>query len=209
MTTATANFPELLWPGIKKIYGDTYKQWDSKYDKFSDNVSSDKAFEKFQGLTGFRAAPVKSQGAAMQFDDPLQGFQKEAVNVSFALGTTITREMYDDDQYGKIRQAPKGLAQSFRRTQEIVTADQLNSGFATSPTPQTAQDNLSVFNTAHLLVGGGTFANQPATATDLTMTAVEQAYIDIMNYNDDRGYPMPSPKRGWCPPPTRLWPRKS
>ena len=49
MTTATANFPELLWPGIKKIYGDTYKQWDSKYDKYTDNVPSDKAFEKFQG----------------------------------------------------------------------------------------------------------------------------------------------------------------
>lgn len=200
MTTATANFPELLWPGIKKIYGDTYKQWDSKYDKYSDNVQSDKAFEKFQGLTGFRAAPVKGQGNAMVFDDPLQGFQKEAVNVSFALGTTITREMYDDDQYGKIRQAPKGLAQSFRRTQEIVTADQLNSGFSTAATPQTAQDGLSVFNTAHLLVGGGTFANMPTTASDMVMSSVEQAYVDISNFNDDRGYPMHAMPKCWVVP---------
>lgn len=200
MTTATANFPELLWPGIKKIYGDTYKQWDSKYDKYSDNVSSDKAFEKFQGLTSFRAAPAKGQGSAMTFDDPLQGFQKEAVNVSYALATTITREMYDDDQYGKIRQAPKGLATSFRRTQEIITADQLNSGFSTAAVPQTAQDNLSVFNTTHLLVGGGTFSNQPVTASDLVMTSVEQAYIDISNFNDDRGYPMHAMPKCWVVP---------
>lgn len=200
MTTSTANFPELLWPGINKIYGDTYTQWDSKYDKYSEKVSSDKAFEKFQGITGLRAAVAKGQGSAITYDDPLQGFQKEAVNTSFALGTTITREMYDDDQYDKIRQAPRGLARSFRLTQEIVTSDQFNSGFSTAAVPQTAQDGLSVFNSAHLLVGGGTFSNVPAVASDLVMTSVEQAYIDISNYNDDRGYPMHAMPKTWSVP---------
>lgn len=200
MTTSTANFPELLWPGIKMIYGDAYKQWNSKYDKYSERTPSDKAFEKFQGITTLRAAPLKNQGAAMTYDDPLQGFQKEAVNAAYALGTTITREMYDDDQYGKIRQAPKGLAISFRRTQEIVTADQMNSGFSTAANVQTAQDGLSVYNAAHLLVGGGTFSNTPSTASDLIMSSVEQAYIDISNFNDDRGYPMHAMPKCWVVP---------
>ncbi len=190
MTTSTANFPELLWPGIKKVFGLEWKQWGSKYDKISVNADSDKAFEKFQGITDFGAARVKSQGAALGFDDMIQGFQKEAVNVSYALGATITREMYDDDQYDKINKAPKAMAKSFRYTQEIVTADQYNSGFSTASVPQTCGDALSVFNAAHLLVGGGTYRNTPATASDLTMTSLEQSYIDISDFVNDRGLPM-------------------
>jgi hypothetical protein len=200
MTTSTAQFPELLWPGIKEVWGDTYNQWDSKYDKYSEKVTSDKSFEKFQSITTLRAAIQKNEGSAIAYDDPYQGFQKEAVIVSFALGTQITREMYDDDQYGKIRQAPKGLAISYRRTQEIITADQLNSGFSVAANPQTTADGVSNFNSAHLLVAGGTGSNVPTTMTDLVMSSVEQAYIDISNYNDDRGYPMHALPECWIVP---------
>lgn len=196
MTTSTANFPELLWPGLKKIFGETYKDWDSKYDKCSVEVSSDKAFEKFQGITGFRAAAEKGQGAALTYDDMLQGFQKEAVNVTYGLGATITMEMWQDDQYNKIRKVPKGLAEAFRYTQEILVADQYNSGFSTAATPQTTADAVSNFNSAHLLVGGGTYRNTPTTASDLTMAALEQAYIDISDFVNDRGFPiMCQPKK--------------
>jgi phage major head subunit gpT-like protein len=190
MTTSTANFPELLWPGLKKIFGDTYKSWDSKYDKISADVASDKAFEKFQGITGFQAAVEKGQGSTLSYDDMKQGFQKEAVNITFGLGATVTMEMWQDDQYGKIRKLPKALAESYRYTQEIVTADQFNSGFSTAVNPQTSADNLSVFNAAHLLVSGGTYRNTPAVAADLTMSSLEQAYIDISDYVNDRGYPI-------------------
>lgn len=190
MTTSTANFPELLWPGIKKIFGDTYDSWESKYDKISVNTPSDKAFEKFQGITEFQPAVEKGQGSSLEYDDMKQGFQKEAVNVTYGLGSTVTMEMWQDEQYGKIRKLPAALAKSFRYTQEIIVADQYNSGFSTATAVQTAADGLSVFNGAHLLVGGGTYRNTPAIAADLTMSSLEQAYIDISDYVNDRGLPI-------------------
>jgi phage major head subunit gpT-like protein len=187
---STGTAPELLWPGIREIFGNTYNQWDAKYNQIAEVITSDKAFEKFQGITGFGLAAVKNQGASVAYDSIYQGFQKEAVAVTYGLGATVTMEMMEDDQYNVINRIPEALAKSVRHTQEQIVANQFNSGFATATSPETTADGLSVFNTAHRLVAGGTFSNMPAVAADLTMTALEDAVVDISNYNDDRGLPM-------------------
>lgn len=186
MTMTTGNTPELLWPGLLKVYGDTYAQWPEIYSKIANVQKGDKYFDKIQGITGFGAAAVKDEGSSVIFDDMKQGFQKEAVQVAYGLGAKVTMEMMRFDQYGKMNKIPAGLAKAFRHTQEIMVADQLNRGFTTA----TAADGLSIFNTAHLLVGGGTFRNRPVVETDLTMGALEACHIDVENFNDDRGLPM-------------------
>lgn len=190
MTTSTANFPELLWPGLLEIYGDTYDSWAALYDKIATVRKSTKAFEKIQGITGLRAAPAKTQGSALEYDDMLQGFQKEFVNITYGLGGTVTMEMWQDDQYDRINKLPAALARSFRETQEILVADQINSGYSTATTPQTTADGVANFSLSHLLVAGGTFKNTPTTASDLTQSALEQADIDISDYVNDKGYPI-------------------
>jgi hypothetical protein len=187
MTSSTGNFAELLWPGIKEIYGHKYAEYPQIWSQILDRVDSNKAFEKFQGLTSLGQLAIKDQGAAFVYDNPMQGFQKEAVNVTYALGASCTKEMYDDEQYGYINSLPEMLARATRMTEETQAANPFNSGFSTATTPVTAQDALSLFNTAHLRVDGGTFRNQLATASDLTQTALEQADIDVMDWVDDRG----------------------
>lgn len=184
MTVSTGNFAELLWPGIQVIWGNNYNQWTPLWSRAFDVRESDKAFEKEQGVTGMPLAAIKDQGSPIPYVDPYQGFQKEYVNVTYALGGSVTREMYEDDQYNYINSIPEMLARSMRQTEETVSFAVLNNGFSSS---FTGADGQSLFSTTHPLVAGGTYKNRPTTASDLTQTALEQAQIDSLDLVDDQG----------------------
>lgn len=183
MTIASGNFAELLWPGIKKKYGDNYKKYEPLFTKIFNMVDSDKRFEKFQGVTGLGLASIKDEGNAIPYDNMYQGYQKEYVNVTYALGVIVTREMVEDEQYGYINQIPKFLSKSMWQTKETIAFNHLNNGTNAS---YTGADGQTLFSASHPLVGGGTYRNQLSTAADLTQTSVEQAIQDIMDWVDDR-----------------------
>ena len=183
MTTASGNFAELLWPGIADLWANAYNDYPALYEKMCEIKDSDKRFEKEQGVTGLPLAGVKDEGNAIPYEDPLQGFQKEYVNVTYGLGAIVTREMYDDDMYSFINTIPKMLARSMRQTEETVVHNHLNRGFNSA---FTGADGLELFSSVHPLVGGGTFRNELTTAADLTQTSIEQALQDLMDFVDDR-----------------------
>lgn len=184
MTVSTGAFPELLWPGIKVIWGNTYNDYPALYPKCFTIKKSDKAFEKEQGVTGLPLAAVKDQGSPIAFVDPFQGFQKEYVNVTYGIGASVTKEMFADEQYGYINSLPEMLARSMRQTEETTHFNVLNTGFAATPV---GADGVSLFNASHPMVGGATaLRNQLATASDLSMTALETAFTDIMDFYDDQ-----------------------
>lgn len=186
MTVGTANFAELLWPGIQKIWGDTYEAHPSIYTKFMPTVSSDKAFEKYQQITGLPPAGVKNQGAPMNFLDPMQGYQKEMINVSYALGSSVTKEMYDDEQYSVINRIPAMLADSLRYTEEVIGHSLLNNALTT----EHSADGVTILNVSHPLVGGGTLSNrgQNGVTYELSQTTLEIALgTFIARWTDDRG----------------------
>lgn len=184
MTVATGNFAELLWPGIASIWGRDYNDYGPLYTQFFSVKNSEKAFEKEQGVTGLPLAGVKDQGSPIPFLDPFQGFQKEYINLTYGLGSSVTREMYEDDQYNYINQIPSMLARSMRQTEEVIATNILNNSFTS--TAQSA-DGASIVNSSHSLIGGGTMSNTPTVAADLTMASLEQACVDIMNFVDDQG----------------------
>lgn len=182
---STANFSKLLWPGINKIYGDTYAEHPVEYAGIFDKVSSSKAFEEYQGITGFGLAPIKTQGAAISMDSAGQGYTTRLTNLVYALAFTITREMYDDGQYGPISsRLSKALAFSMRQTKEIVMANILNRAFTST---YAGGDGKEMCATDHPNVTGGTFSNELAVAADISGAALEEACIAIMNFQNDRG----------------------
>lgn len=183
MTVGTSNFGELLWPGIKALYGDTYDQWPALYSQIFEEMESRLAFEKFQGVTSFGLAAVKDQGTAATYADPFLGFQKIIDPVVYSLGSSVTIEMYEDDQYNFIGKIPAMLAESIRHTEETVAFDVFNRAFnASFP----GADGVPLASTAHPLVEGGTYSNRPTVAADLTQTSLENACIAISQFVDDR-----------------------
>lgn len=192
MVMSTGAFSEDLWPGILGWFGDAYEDWEPLWEKICDQHTSDKQFEKFQGITNYGLAGVKDQGASIPYRDKFQGFPREIINVTYGIGSTITYEMMRYDQYDKFKAIPSQLAQAVRRTEETVVFNQLNNGFSTAANPTLTADGKSLFNSAHLLVAANntTLKNTPTTASDLSQSSLEQAYIDISNFVDDQNLPI-------------------
>lgn len=185
MAAGTSNFGELLWPGIKEIWGESYNQWPEIYSKFFEVSTSDKAFEKFQGAAGLGLAAIKNQGDSISYADPLLSFQKIIEPVTYAIGSSVTLEMYEDDQYNFINKIPKMLSNSVRHTEEVVTHGLLNNAFSGS---FLGADGKSLCATDHPLAdGSGTYSNTPTVSSDLSQTALENAEIAINGFTDDRG----------------------
>lgn len=183
MSVATGNFAELLWPGIHDRWGTKYNEYDALYSKIFQMKSSTMRFEKEQGVTGLPLAGVKNEGDSIGYNDPFQGFQKEYNNITYALGSIVTREMYEDDQYNYINEIPGMLAMSMRQTEETIGFNHLNRAFNPA---FTGADGLSLCNASHLLVAGGTYSNQLATAADLSQTSLETATQNLMDFVDDQ-----------------------
>lgn len=181
----TGNFSKLLWPGIKKIYGDKYDEYPQEYSQIFDKTTSDKAYEEYVGTSMFGLAPVKTQGGAISYDSAQQGFITRLTNVVYALGFVITREMYDDGQYGDMmKRFASALAFSMRQTKEIVAANVINraetSGYV-------GGDNTVLSSLTHPNASGGTYSNKLTVASDLTGDALESACIQIFGFTNDRG----------------------
>ena len=181
----SSSFAKLLWPGLNAIYGKSYNDYATEWDKLFDKNTSDRAYEEDVGLSSFGLASVKNEGAGITYDVERQGFTSRYNHVVYALGFVITREAYEDDQYGKVgAQKAKALARSMRQTKEIVGANIYNRAFNSS---YVGGDGVALISTSHPNVAGGTWSNRISVDSDLSEAALEQAVIDIAGFRDDRG----------------------
>jgi len=181
----TGNFAKALWPGVNAWYGDSYAEHKVQYTGLVDSESSERAYEEDVGVSGFGLAVIKTQGGPIQYDTEQQGFTTRYTPTVFAKGFMVTREAFDDDLYGVVgKRKAKGLAFAMRQTKEIVVANVYNrhqtAGF-------TGGDGVVLSSTAHVNVAGGTWSNRSSTNAALSEAALEQAVIDVGDWNDDRG----------------------
>lgn len=186
MPITTPNFGELLEIGLRKIYGDSYPDYEEEFSKVFDVQTSTKANEDELSMTGFGLVPTKDEGGSISYDTAYEGFKKTYTHVTYGLGFIVTREMVEDDQYRKIAALPNALKRSVSQSVEILAATVLNNAF----TSGTLSDGSYLCATGRVLEAGGTWQNRPTTAADFSVTALEQAYIDIANYVDGRGLKM-------------------
>lgn len=179
------NFAKALWPGINAWYGKEYNDYPVEYTQLFDTFKSSKAYEEDVMVSSFGLAPSKSEGDGVSYDSEQQGYVTRYQHVTYALGFVITREMFEDDQYAIVgERRSRALARSMRQTKETVAANVYNRAFNSS---YTGGDGKELCATDHPNVAGGTWANELATSADLSEAALEQACIDIMKYEDDRG----------------------
>ena len=173
------------------IYGHKYNQYPMEYSQIFETKTSRKAFEEDVGITGFGLASVKTEGNAIAYDTEQQGFLTRYNHVVYGLGFIITEENMDDDQYDVIgARRTEGLAFSMIQTEETVHANVLNRAFNTSFTGgdgSTLIASAGAGSASHPNVSGGTWTNGPVSDADLSEAALEQAVIDIGNFQDDRG----------------------
>lgn len=181
----TSSFAKALWPGVNAWYGKAYNEYPTEYDKLFESYSSSRNFEEDVGITSFGLAQIKTEAGPISYDTEKQGFTTRYTHVVYALGFMITREMVEDDQYDVVgKRRAEGLAFSMRQTKEVICANVYNRAFNAS---FVGGDGVSLLNASHPNVAGGTWSNIPATAADISEAALEQAWIDIQGFTNDRG----------------------
>jgi hypothetical protein len=185
MPISTGNFAKLLYPGLNKIYGKAYDEHKVEWTDLFEQFKSRRAWEEDLSVSSFGLARVKGESSAIEYDTERQGYLQRYTHVVYALGFAITKEMFEDDLYDVVgERRARGLAFSMRQTKENIAANVYNRAFNSS---YTFADGKELLATDHPNVAGGTWANELATAADLSEAALEQACIDIMKYTNDRG----------------------
>lgn len=179
----TSAFGKALWPGVNAWYGKAYSEYPEEYKMLFDTYKTTKAFEEDVGIVSFGLAKVKSEGGAVEYEGERQGFITRYTPVEYALGFIITEIMIEDDQYKVVgERRAKGLAFSMRQTKETVAANVYNRAFTAG---YTGGDGVVMVSASHPNVSGGTWSNLQS--ADISELALEQAYIDIAKFTNDKG----------------------
>tara|TARA_R100001244_G_scaffold33339_1_gene31197 strand:+ start:1268 stop:2176 length:909 start_codon:yes stop_codon:yes gene_type:complete len=184
MALNRANFAKLLEPGLNALFGLEYAQYPEEWKAVFSSNTSNKAFEEDVLLEGFGNAPVKTEGAAVAYDEASQQWTARYQHETIALAFAITEENEEDGQYGSLASRyTKALARSVSSTKEIKAANILNNATTAG---YTGGDGVVLLSTSHPS-RAGTQSNTLATAADLTETSIEQVLINIADMKDDRG----------------------
>jgi len=210
MSITTNSFPALLVPGIHHTFGLNYDQLDKQYDGFMNTIMSTRAFEDIQGIVGLGTAPLKFEGAPLEQEDMTQGLSQRLTSAGYGKVVIFTLEQVADDQYAPkiIQSVGPGFARAMRDAEELLAHDVLNSGFSVvagaAANMYQNPDAVALFSTAHVL-NSGTMSNTQATAASFSQLSLEDAFVQIQNWVDDKGIRMAVlPKKLLVPPGLRF-----
>jgi len=199
MAISRAQLLKELLPGLNALFGLEYARYGEEHKEIYETETSERSFEEETKLSGFSAAPVKGEGAAIAYDNAQEAWTARYNHETIALGFSITEEAIEDNLYDSLAaRYTKGLARAMAYTKQVKAASVLNNGFSAQ---YTMGDGSPLFSTSHTLVNGGVNANTPTTQADLNETSLEAAVIQIAGWTDERGLLIAArPKKLVVPP---------
>jgi len=181
MTITRSAHPSALWPGIKAWFGKNYDELPAEWSQVFEQDTSDKAYEKLVETTGFGLAPVKSEGAPINYDTDGEGYTSTLTHVVYGLGYIVTQEELDDNKYREVSERrARSLAFSMRSTAEWVHANYLNNGFSAN-----GGDGVPLFSASHPTRSG--VQSNLLAAADISEAAIEDGLKVVRKAKNTRG----------------------
>ena len=198
MAISRAQLLKELLPGLNALFGLEYAKYGEEHKEIYETEASERSFEEETKLSGFSAAPVKSEGSAIAYDNAQEAYTARYTHETIAMGFSITEEAVEDNLYDSLSSRyTKALARGMSYTKQVKAAAVLNGGFA----GVVYGDGVTLFSTSHPLISGGVNSNRPATGADLNETSLENAVIQIAGWTDERGLLIAAkPKKLVVPP---------
>ena len=194
-----------LLPGLNALFGLEYAKYGEEHKEIYETETSERSFEEETKLSGFGQAPVKTEGAAVSYDNAQEAFTARYTHETVAMGFAITEEASEDNLYDSLgARYTKALARAMAYTKQVKSATVLNKGFTGTGNP-TYGDGQVLFSTAHPLISGGTNSNRPSTGADLNETSLEDAVIQIAAWTDERGLLIAAKPRKLIIPPALMF----
>ncbi|MDX9700568.1 MAG: hypothetical protein RBT55_13410 [Rhodocyclaceae bacterium] len=203
MAVSRAQLLKELLPGLNALFGLEYNRYAEEHKEIYETETSDRSFEEETKLSGFGAAPTKTEGAAISYDSAQEAFTSRYTHETVAMGFAITEEAIEDNLYDSLSSRyTKALARAMAYTKQVKAASILNNGFSGA---HLGGDGVSLFSTSHPLVGGGVNANRPSAGVDLNETSLEAAVIQIAGWTDERGLLIAAKVRKLVIPPSLMF----
>jgi phage major head subunit gpT-like protein len=189
MASLRSQWADILDPSFRTIYGNEVKQIPTKYQSIFNQFTSKKNIEKDSSASGLSKLVSRAENAAVTYEDENQGYHVTYTHGTFSLGTSVSRELVDDDQFNVIQRKPQNLARAKMRSFEKFGADIFNYGFTTGGGGDalfTGGDTSALFASAHTRTDGG--ATQSNTITsDLAEDSLEAVLVAMRATLDDKG----------------------
>ena len=205
MAISRAQLLKELLPGLNALFGLEYKTYQEEHKEIYETETSERSFEEETKLSGFSAAPVKAEGAAIAYDNAQEAWTARYSHETIALGFSITEEAVEDNLYDSLsKRYTKALARAMAYTKQVKAASVLNNGFSSN---YVGGDGKALFAADHPLVSGGSNSNR-LTASDLNETSLEAAVIQIAGWTDERGLLIAAKPRKLIVPPALMFTAK-
>ena len=202
MAISRAQLLKELLPGLNALFGLEYAKYEDEHTLIYETENSERSFEEEVKLSGFSAAPVKAEGAAISYDNAQEAWAARYNHETIAMGFSITEEAMEDNLYDQLSaRYTKALARAMAYTKQVKSASILNNGF----TSFNSGDGVTLFSTSHPLISGGVNANRPAVGADLNETSLEDAIIAIAAFTDERGLLIAARPRRLIVPPSLMF----
>ena len=152
-THVSENFGKLLYPGLRKIFFETYDEIPEQFSKIFNVEKSNSATETDHGMGAVgeweeRASELDTVAYAKISDGGEVTYRHKAFTKGFMIG----RELYDDEKYGQIKKMPKALARAGRAKVERDAITVLTKGFKGESGAFKGRDGLELFHDRHTLV---------------------------------------------------------
>ena len=74
MAISRAQLLKELLPGLNALFGLEYQKYEDEHAEIYDVENSERSFEEEVKLSGFGAAPIKQEGAAISYDTAQESF---------------------------------------------------------------------------------------------------------------------------------------
>jgi hypothetical protein len=186
MAVNVAALYDLTRPGLRGIEG-RYKMIPRQWPKVFMRGVSKMGVERTAVVRMLSLAQLKFEGGATQMDNNAGErfiYNHEAFEVG--LGYAITRKAIADNLYEQQFPASNlDLQKSFEQTEEIYTANVLNT--ASTYNPNIGGDGVALLSASHP-IDGGTIANTPTTQQDLNEGSLLTALTSVRtNFKDQAG----------------------
>jgi uncharacterized protein YllA (UPF0747 family) len=129
MASLSSQWADILDPSFRTIFGAQVKQIPTKYQNIYNVGTSKKNIEKDSSGSGLSKLVQRAENAAITYEDEAQGYDVTYTHLNFSLGTSVSRKLFQDDQFNVINRKPANLAKAQMRTKEQFGADIFNYGF--------------------------------------------------------------------------------
>ena len=152
-THVSENFGKLLYPGLRKIFFETYSELPEQFTKIYNVQTSNSATETDYGLGAFGDWEERTgELDTVAYAKISEGGEVTYTHKAFTKGFMISRELNDDEKYGQMKKMAKALARAGRAKVEKDAIQVLTKGFQGQSGAFKGRDEKELFHNAHDLV---------------------------------------------------------